>query len=581
MNRHWSVTSSFFRIVRLMLLSNRLKTLAKKRIEMAIQEFGEQTLDATLIKRTVIYSPSSTRLNPISSMRIIFSILSTRGLTRTIIYLFGARIDTNVVNVSRWTRREVVFWALANKSFLQREFLSKVAFKNIVLGQQDLIQEVSKHHFVSEHYRPKIDLTGDVSLETHSDAVSYVKNWRRRIFRQHPFSFHSLLLVDTKLAFDLVRTLRLDASLLKLPSKYYEDLVQVFDEEVSLAIEASPGSSASIDELSGLSLVSSTQIFENVEIWHQRFLIQEAKLIVIDATSNPRLPFVAGQWQFTRKLPNNRALICLRRPSGSESSLEEAIYLMGRVDENWYHFLLDTLPRLLILDQLEKDIPLLIRRDIPNHFKDLVQRLTNRTIIEVDPWSKLRITRLFTLPARSTVFDSRPPRGFSRVRFSPETMLRLRSILLNSLITTEGNGRDMQRIAISRKSSMRNVENWEILTNVLRDFDFQILSDADNWYKDQITLFNHSKIVVSAGGAAMANLLFMEAGQICILLTNPESKRFGLWRELASFSGVDLIEVTGKPQSFSFKKDKKLHVSFYVNPKKLERTLSTLTTSNR
>jgi hypothetical protein len=120
------------------------------------------------------------------------------------------------------------------------------------------------------------------------------------------------------------------------------------------------------------------EMLEKVEIWHQRFLVKDSKWKIIDSTTDPRMKFVAGQWQFVERVPGMSDEVLIRKPRSASRVIPKAIFLCGRCDENWYHFLIDTLPRLEAFHKIPLNVPLLIRSDIPRTSKDLIRTLVTR-----------------------------------------------------------------------------------------------------------------------------------------------------------------------------------------------------------
>jgi len=314
-------------------------------------------------------------------------------------------------------------------------------------------------------------------------------------------------------------------------------------------------------------------LISNAEIWHQRFVLNDNRIINFDATASPDLDFVAGVWPYISMTKPKNSTCALLIPAGNSLHLSEAIFLMGRVDENWYHFLLDTLPRLLFLENLPAHIPLLVRNDIPETSKEFLQNITSRQVIEVDASDILYVGKLHVIPGRSTIFDSRPPKGMSQVELSPLVTKLLRDKVLK-VLPINSNLHLEERIFFKRKSVTRNVINWSKIRQILVCFSFREIPLDTEFFRDQVKVFFTANFVVSPGGAVLSNIIFMKPGSKLLALTSFRGRQNNLWRELSGVCGLQYFEVKGVPTFWGFGYLRRLHSNFYVSPRKLRRILS-------
>ena len=315
------------------------------------------------------------------------------------------------------------------------------------------------------------------------------------------------------------------------------------------------------------------EIIRNAEIWHQRFIYADDLILNIDATTLPIQKFIAGNWQFAFPDRRKSGELLLLRPAELYCDLNEAIFLMGRCDENWYHFLLDTAPRLLFFETIPKDVPILIRGDLPSTSKDFIRALTPRKVIEVDIEQSVRVSNLYVCPGRSTVFDSSPPKEMNWIKFSPLVLNLFRDKVLESFGISLIK-QDESRIAFGRNSSSRNVLNWAGIHKVLSAFSFRTLPINDDFFGSQVKVFFNAKFVVAPGGAVLANLMFMKPGSKVFVLQSWWNRNFRLWSKLSQTFNLELIQITGSPTYWGLKFLRRQHSNFYISPRKLRRVLS-------
>ena len=194
-------------------------------------------------------------------------------------------------------------------------------------------------------------------------------------------------------------------------------------------------------------------------------------------------------------------------------------------------------------------------------------------MIEIDPADFIEVEILYVLPGKSTVFDSRTPKGLNQAEFSPVVLSLFRNKVLKCLQI--GSNRALKRrISFSRKSVTRNVINWGKIRQELEYFSFENIPLDSNFFISQVQVFSNSSVVVSPGGAVLANIIFMNPGSKVVALTSFRGQRIDLWRKLSDSLDLKYIAVNGIPTYWGFRYIRKLHSNFYISPKKLRRVLS-------
>jgi capsular polysaccharide biosynthesis protein len=309
-----------------------------------------------------------------------------------------------------------------------------------------------------------------------------------------------------------------------------------------------------------------------VDIWHQRFIVQAETWHVVDSTCSPYAEFVAGHWQFLESIPNHIEHAYIKRPQKfNRVEIKQAIYLLGRADENWYHLLLDTLPRYLQLKDIKQDVPVLVRSDLPETTISLIKSLISHKIIFVMPKDLVSVEKLFFVAARSTVHDSMPTNGEDQVKFSPQTIKELREWVLSRL-HFENVLHLPKNIFIPRRSKYRNLINTDQARACLEAFDFVTVETNDDFYLKQHLYFNQANHIVSPGGAVLANIVFMNQGSRISLFRSWRDSDLLLWKKLADSCGVQFNEAIGIPTYYGSKTLARQHSNFFL-PKRLIRKL--------
>lgn len=490
----------------------------------------------------MIYEEKVKPKNNVENILIIIRVLQTRGLTRFLLFNYNKKAGSNnvFVNAENTSRTELIFKICFNLKLFVNEIICNLYIKKLNKINIEAVEILDRTQYYLNSNNWNL-LKGTCIIED--------KSLTKFIFKS------SIFKTDSKETNRIVD--KLGFKILNKNEYIYNELT--LDERLTLA------QSARSDYLL------------NVEVWHQRFIVKNDDWIMIDNTTDPSSKFVAGNWQFTYDLRVNDC-IAIRFPSKEYVYIKEAILLMGRCDENWFHFLIDTLPRLIVLDQISKEIPMMVRDDLPDHYYQYLKKLTERRIIKISVKTKVVVDKLHFVSARSAVFDSRVNTQVKRVHYSPKILGELVGRL--SDVETRESGRIKKKyiLAFERNSRYRNVSNWKELLPVLIKNGFTIIDSEQNWFKNQISIFANSKVVIAPGGAIFANIIFMEPGSIVVPLIAGNSIDSKLWSNLAKAFDLQCFPIKSSSNMF-MRMFEDINSDFYLDPKIVDKTLGDLMVS--
>tara|TARA_R110000787_G_scaffold46612_8_gene113023 strand:+ start:13645 stop:14781 length:1137 start_codon:yes stop_codon:yes gene_type:complete len=187
-------------------------------------------------------------------------------------------------------------------------------------------------------------------------------------------------------------------------------------------------------------------------------------------------------------------------PTPSSKTHEKGFILFPSWYHNYYHWMIDILPRIIYLKYLDdKTIPICVGDTISrNAYEALAIALGDESRIQV-----LSGTHLFksaVIPTNiSESFDvSKPVITFLRETFSSKSALK--NINQNSL---------PKKIYISRRdANIRRITNEDEVIEFLKKRGFSILKLSNISVLEQATLFKNAEVIVSHHGAALTNLVF-------------------------------------------------------------------------
>lgn len=314
------------------------------------------------------------------------------------------------------------------------------------------------------------------------------------------------------------------------------------------------------------------EVLKNVFVQDGAVVIDKSRHFVVDPSANPTNEFVSGQWQAViggAAMPTSAMI--LNRPV--RLHIPRAALIAGRNDNNWYHFVCEYLPRLLQLDQaVPDDVPILISNRTPLTGKTFIRSLTSRTIIEVDTETRTAIDELYVAEPTLQVLDSIHIPWSDGIALNTEALTALREVVRKRYATNDRRG----RYYLTRNSGHRRLLNDELLSRVAASHGLEVLDPATLTLEQQLSMFSNAELIVGAGGAVMANYLFLPSGARVLALTSAQLWNFVLPAVICDIAGVTFsyhLDSTPKFRANRPINQQKMHSDFKVTARSFRRSL--------
>jgi hypothetical protein len=298
-------------------------------------------------------------------------------------------------------------------------------------------------------------------------------------------------------------------------------------------------------------------------------------LITYDRSEDPSFDFVAGRWPFVvgSHLDNTSAIV--KVPSVTRPDLAEGILLSSRAETNWYHWLIETLPRLLWVEhEVDASIPVLISSDIPDTAKESLRIVTNREVVEINPFEVTPVSKLIVLGPLAFHPDSSFMWGLpSSTQIHQESLKSFRDLILCSL-GLEGVVGNSQ-IYVERSRGARLAVNRRAVERAAIGAGYRKITSENLPFPEQVRLFSGSRRVLLTGGAAMANLIFCQPNTKVTYLTSKFVAKYKLPTVLAGIAGARVEFCLGEPKGSSNRHSfvQKIHCDFRVKIQTLRKHL--------
>ena len=266
-------------------------------------------------------------------------------------------------------------------------------------------------------------------------------------------------------------------------------------------------------------------------------------LVVYEASAHPASDFVSGQFMTVFGSRAHPEAVLLQVRPESSTVIPEGILLAGRNDFNWFHWLVEYLPRVLMAEGvIAPDVPVLVTARTPPTGREALALVSNRPVIEVDYEVAQRVSTLHVLAPPVQVLDTTGVPWIDGLSLN-ESALRL----LQAALTTQRPERPTRRIFLERNSRHRGLANEHELAEIAALAGLERVDPGSLTFADQLELFTSAELLVGASGAVMANYLTMSPGSRILALSSDGLRDFVLPAALAAVAGASFTYLTGEP----------------------------------
>ena len=285
----------------------------------------------------------------------------------------------------------------------------------------------------------------------------------------------------------------------------------------------------------------------------------------------------SGLERFVRgsEFNTNRALLSDKAFRGRPSyHLKRAVDLTGRYSSNYWHAMIEYLPRLMSVGR-DSSIPAIASAEMQPAAKRALEILlgSSRVALYLSS-SKHALVENLHVPRFSTKVIGSPVMPIDAgSAYELEPLKWLKETLVRELSHTPPGPR---KIFIERRGGSRTPTNWAEARGMLQSAGFTGVDLAGLSLEEQIGLFSNASEIVGIGGAQWANLLFCKPGTKVISLTPSLMVFWPLHYQIANDFGLEFVSLSCKqtrtlddtPNLALF-----LHGDFFIELTELEQAL--------
>ena len=279
----------------------------------------------------------------------------------------------------------------------------------------------------------------------------------------------------------------------------------------------------------------------NIEIWHERFVVMNNQVVCREDAADLRADWPAGLWMYKWGHSTIAKGVLISKPIKSSKTIDKAIAGFGRCDANWFHFNIETLPRILSASKIAASgVPVLVQSDIPRSAVDAIIATTGREVVRIDN-DFVRVNELVVAQAKSATMDSAFLDTITG-DFTASALASVRESLLKALPPEAGGEK---RIVLLRQNTFRQIKNVKKVLSVLDEYGFASIDIGTLTLREQISVVNNAEVVVAQGGAAVTNMLFANENSRFLGLVGPAKNQSLFWKNFLNTLNIQNSFVIG------------------------------------
>jgi hypothetical protein len=294
----------------------------------------------------------------------------------------------------------------------------------------------------------------------------------------------------------------------------------------------------------------------------------------LDYPADPRFERDHGDYIDVFGSPSRGDCVILDSLPLENFKLTEAIFIGGRHDFNWYHWIVEYLPRALDQDsQFTESIPFLISSKVPPSGEEALRSLSDREVIRIPEGKCIKVNKLHIVSPAFGVMDNLTKPWTQNMRGDERSIKNLSDHWRGSRQSVGS-----KRVVIIRDSKNRALLNKRELVNLaVREFGFELIDVNGLSFSEQLTLFSQVEVLLTDSGAIMANYLLMPRGAKVIAMSSEHNLDSPLPAVIAEIANLLFMQVIGKPTTALEDAQTNLkarHSKYSIDPNDLHKAIS-------
>jgi hypothetical protein len=250
----------------------------------------------------------------------------------------------------------------------------------------------------------------------------------------------------------------------------------------------------------------------------------------------------------------------------------EAIFLGGTFSFNYFHFLIEILPKFQFLSRVPHKNAVLVAPEAIKNNSNLRTLLTffagDQRVQYLNPDTYYQFEKVWhiTYPCVTVPNIGEGEHYLARfTKFSKESIGYVRNVCLDSFRISEVRITQVSRIFLARRSEFRKYNEAELLEIAVK-YGFEAVYLEDLNIHEQMFLMQNADYIIGPSGAAWTNIIFAQEGRTkgLVWLGNVW-KDFSAFSTLAAYAGFDLYHFRFDHEEATFHSDYVLNPTDFIN----------------
>lgn len=283
---------------------------------------------------------------------------------------------------------------------------------------------------------------------------------------------------------------------------------------------------------------------------------------------------------------NNKAVI--RNPKNHTIIEENCLFLGGNGSFNYYHWLIEIAPKILLLNQKlisDNKIQTIavnsLSLEIPQ-FKEILDIFTKRLNFKIKYYQSDQILFFKNLyhinNSNNILFNSKKQLSSpNHCNLSRQLLDEIREKMLNEKTEILNSPRKIFLLRDHKKLSKHNKRNYneKEIYNFFKNQGFVGIFVEDYSFREQVYLFNNADFIVGPTGAFWANTIFCKKNTLAISWLNNNMKDFSLFSTLAKYFDCNMFFLKSTE-----KNENHLHGEYHLDLDKIINLFNKITNQN-
>ncbi|MNK70083.1 hypothetical protein D3C87_894940 [compost metagenome] len=229
--------------------------------------------------------------------------------------------------------------------------------------------------------------------------------------------------------------------------------------------------------------------------------------------------------------------------------IERGFHIMHEYENNYFHFIAETLPRMLLAEEADVplNVPFLCTEGLHPNIAKLLElaNLEQRPVILLESGTLYRVKQMYYPSDMTSVVDAYHGGEMARQTGLDVNRIRAGVERCQRAFATKDFSRG-RKIFAARNGSYRKLLNQREIEARVEKLGFEVVHTDELDLEAQIRAFQDAEVIVGPTGAQMTNMVWCKPGaKVVVLASDHPSHQLYFWELLGRVSGAKVKIVQG------------------------------------